>query len=175
MRKKNKIMMILLIFSGGSLYAQTTMLEIFNSTWGNSGAYTIEVFEAVPEDKFDEPSDNGGMSSKEHAFHIYQHITWITSKFIVEEKYPYKVVDAKDLTKEEAIKLLKEGIEYVKSKTGGLTPDELEEKHEFIPAGKELSKAQFLYLLLDHTAHHRAQVILNLRKWDITAPRYRGW
>lgn len=175
MRLKNKLILILLVFSGGSLYAQTTMLEIFNSTWSNSGAYTVEVFEAVPEDKFDESPGDGGMTAKEHAFHIFQHITWITSDYIAEEKYSYEVLNAKGLNKKETIKLLKEGFQYVKDQTEALTSEELEKKFKFGPAGKELSKAQFLYLLLDHTAHHRAQVILYLRKWGITAPRYRGW
>lgn len=175
MLRRINIILISLILSGGSLFAQQSMLQVFQSTWTNSATYTIEVFEAIPENKLDESPGNKGMTPREHAFHIFQHITWVTSNFIVEEDYPFELLNADSLSKPELINLLKKGFEYVSSKSDLITENELQEKLEFKPAGKELSKAQFLYLLLDHTTHHRAQVITSLRKWNLTIPRYKGW
>lgn len=153
------------------MFAQQTYLAECQQKLKNSAAYTLEVAELMPAEKYDYKPTPEEMSFNEQLLHLIGNINWLTNDYLGGKKLD------KDLkqhyTKEEVIAIVKEGYALAAAALVNFKPEQLEESVKFF-AGP-MTKRQILTLLNDHQTHHRAQMLVYLRLNGIQPPKYRGW
>ncbi len=160
---------------GNSQNAEITMsfTEEYQPLWQRAEVYLIAVAEAMPADQYNYTPSPETMSFAEQMMHIVQNISWLNSRFIAQEENPFTDVSTEGKTKEEIIQLLKDAFAYVNKTLDNFPQEQLKDPVRF--GGQDVNKERILYLMRDHTTHHRAQAILYLRMLDITPPKYVGW
>ncbi len=154
------------------LFAQSTYLAEVQQKLKNAAAYTLEIAESMPEDRFDFRPMASEMSFGEQLLHIVGNMNWLTSSYLGGKKSE-KDLKKTDYTKAETIAVLKEIVENATAALNQLQAEQLDEKVEFF-AGP-MTKRQILTLLNDHHTHHRGQLIVYLRLNNIKPPKYLGW
>lgn len=153
-------------------FAQSAYLEEAQQKLKNAAAYTLEIAESMPEDRFGFRPTAAEMSFQEQLLHIAGNMNWLTSSYLSGKKSE-KDLKKVSYTKAETIAILKEIVENASAALSQLAVAQLEEKVEFF-AGP-MTKRQILTLLNDHHTHHRGQLIVYLRLNDIKPPKYLGW
>jgi len=172
------IFLLAFFLSSFSVRSQTKLNEIeaFLETWDNSEGFLIEIAERMPFDQYHYKPTEDQFTFDQHLHHIYIHLHWIASAYFLEvdnpvgEEYKYS-----KKPKEQRIMDLQSAFQYVRSAVNSLQPEDLFKYYHFRPAKKEISRRRLLHLLLDHTTHHRGELIVYLRLNHIDAPRYVGW
>ena len=152
--------------------AQDAFLEEYLKKWINGSQYTIELAEAMPEDKFDYRPTPEVRSFREQVVHIMNNMVWLSSSYLSTTNFKGDLKH-KDLSKEEILMLLRQATKFAENTVRNLDAKDLDVKVEFF-AGP-MSKRQILVLMNDHMTHHRGQIIVYVRINDIKPPRYRGW
>ena len=84
-----------------------------------------------------------------------------------------KPLNEEHMTKSEIIDFLAGAYDFAIRAVNNLDAESIPK--EFAFAGKKLNKIQFLNLIQDHQAHHRAQLIVYLRLNQLKPPAYVGW
>ncbi len=153
--------------------AQSYFKAQYPSVWSRSGAYTLEVAEAMPEENYNFKPEGGSMSFREQLIHITQNLVFLSMKINGNPPEFTKPPGNEVLNKKEVIENLKKSIEHVAHLIENVDDAILKEKLTF--GGEEMTKENIFYLMRDHMAHHRGQIILHLRMSGIDAPAYRGW
>lgn len=151
--------------------AQSYFNSQYASVWSRSGEYTLEVAEAMPEENYNFKPEGGSMTFKEQLVHITQNLYFLSMK--INNDHPELIKKEGSLNKEEIIENLKKSIEHVAQLIQIADDYLLNEKLNF--SGENMTKENIFYLMRDHMAHHRGQIILHLRMNGIQAPAYRGW
>ena len=152
--------------------AQDNFLKEYILKWQNSAQYTIEVAEAMPEDKYDYKPNADVRSFREQVVHIMSNMVWLSESYLSPAKFGGDL-KRKDLSKDEIVQLLRQATIFAENAVKGLDTKDLEEQVDFY-AGP-MSKRQILVLMSDHMTHHRGQIIVYVRMNGIKPPRYRGW
>lgn len=152
--------------------AQQAYLSECQQKLKNSAEYTLEVAEAMPEEKYNFKPVPEEMSFKEQLLHITGNLNWLTSDYLGGKKLE-KDLKKKDYTKAEVLAIVKEGYGLAAQALANFKPEQLEESVNFF-AGP-MTKRQILTLLNDHQTHHRGQVLVYLRLNSVKPPSYRGW
>lgn len=152
--------------------AQDAFLEEYLIKWQNGAEYTIELAEAMPEDKYDFKPTPEVRSFREQVVHIMNNMVWLSSTYLSKTSFKGDLKH-KELSKEEILMLLRQATIFAKNTVMNLNAEELDDTVDFF-AGP-LTKRQILILMNDHMTHHRGQIIVYARMNDIKPPRYRGW
>jgi uncharacterized damage-inducible protein DinB len=152
--------------------AQDAFLKEYLIKWQNSAQYTIEVAEAMPEDKYDFKPTPEVRSFREQVVHIMNNMVWLSSSYLSNFNFKGDLKN-KEMSKEEIIMLLRQATIFSQNAVKSLEAKDLDDKVDFF-AGP-LTKRQILVLMSDHMTHHRGQVVVYLRLNHIKPPRYRGW
>lgn len=166
---------ILLLFNIG-IFGQnnntpTYITEIKNRL-ENSYDYTIEVAEKMPEELYDYSISNEVMSFKEQLLHIITHNDLLNASYLKNKCIESEIV-GNFYSKSEIIGLLRECKSNSVENFLNLTEEDLNTVVRTY-AGR-LTKRAVFQLMMDHTTHHRAQMIIFLRLNNIIPPAYRGW
>jgi len=152
--------------------AQEAFLKEYLIKWQNGADYTIELAEAMPEDKYDYKPSSDVRSFREQVVHIMNNMVWLSSTYLSTTSFKGDLKH-KELSKEEILMLLRQATIFAKNAVKNLDEEELDDKVDFF-AGP-MTKRQILMLMNDHMTHHRGQIIVYARMNDIKPPRYRGW
>lgn len=155
--------------------------EDFKVTWGNTKAYTLQVVEAMPANKFGfKPTDevrNFGEQFKHVSFTLY----YMVGVFLEGKDLPFdpNYIDNVALvggSKEEIVKLLSERFDAVAKSVSKMSNKQLQET-VVLPffENKEVTKEELLVWIKNHTGHHGSQGVVYLRLNGITPPTYNGW
>jgi len=152
--------------------AQPGYLSEFQQKWQNAASYTIEVAEAMPEDRYDFKPAEAEMSFRKQLLHIMSNMTWLSRDYLGGGSFDHDL-KREDLTKTETVVLLRQAFDFTEKAAANLTPEQLEEKAGFF-AGP-MTKRQILTLMNDHLTHHRGQLVVYLRLNGAEPPDYRGW
>lgn len=122
-------------------------------------AFTIEVINAMPEDKYDFKPDDGVRSFQEQAYHLVYSIDYYNRLFATGGNAAWSP-DAEDSkSKAEIMKWANELF------------DSMEKTILSAADNQQLTNGIIGYL--DHNAHHRGQMIIYLRMNGVSAPSYR--
>ncbi|MDN3669213.1 DinB family protein [Echinicola jeungdonensis] len=169
--KSLTMLSLIFICTATTLQAQTTMEE-FLAKWDNMKAYTLELVEAMPEDKLDfKPSDEA-RSFRELVMHISGGTVMMSNNFI-EKRDPGFDLEKADLTKAELVEMVGMAMDFGKESFKMLTEEELSEKVEVF--GNMITRRQALGLIDTHNVHHRGNLVTYLRLNDIKPPQFRAW
>jgi uncharacterized damage-inducible protein DinB len=147
----------------------------FLMRWDHSEEYLLKFVELMPEESYGFQPDSGMFTFDEQLYHIIQHISWITHDYLMSNETSYKRPGYAVLSKMERLAGLRSAFQDVREALAVLDDTDLRINYEFRPAGRTLSTLDLLHLLLDHTTHHRGQLVVYLRLNGIQPPPYVGW
>ena len=148
--------------------------EDFAGMWENSKQYTLGVVKAMPENLLDyKPDGDAFRTFRGEAEHIVNNLHFLTFNYLTEKGGAPKF-DASNKSKEEILKKLEASFDMVTAVFEKFTGEDLKKEIKFF-TGDLYKKQRILYLLKDHTTHHRAKMIIYLRLNDIVPPSYVGW
>lgn len=122
-------------------------------------AFTLDVFKAMPDEKYNYRPEKGVRTFKEQAYHIVYSIDYFRRVFAGNPQAAWKP-----------------GKEDSKSKTELINwaNQEFDAMEKIIMASSNNPRLTAgIISYLDHNSHHRGQMIIYLRKNGIAAPRYR--
>lgn len=152
--------------------------ETFLATWAESKKYTLEVAEAMPADSYgSKPYDVDSVRSFAQMLKHLGAINFgINSIFFKDEApvQPDPDFENQGLSKPEIIGFLNMSFDAVTETISGMSDKELNESREFmfLPQKPVYARHTYLGFMLDHTTHHRAQLLIYLRSQHITPPSY---
>lgn len=167
---KKSFVILSLIFGGlGATNAQS--VDDLVNDWQRAKAYTLEYLETMPDDKFDFKPTEDIRSFAQQMLHLTDANYGFTAAAIGIESPIARGESEKsdDTSKENVIKLVTAGYDFVISGLYGLTDDQLTEKVSLF--GRfEMSKGQAFAKLFEHQTHHRGQTTIYLRLAGVTPP-----
>ncbi|GAB3660061.1 DinB family protein [Echinicola sediminis] len=152
--------------------AQTSQNE-FISKWENMKAYTIEILEAMPEDKLDYKPTDDVRSFKELLLHIAGGNVMMANGFL-KEGDPGVDFENHNMSKAELKDAIATSFDFVAETFSSLSEDELAEEVEVF-GGNKITRRQVEGLIDSHGIHHRGNLVVYLRMNDITPPQFRAW
>ena len=176
-----KIILFLLILACLKLHSQTQSSFVNDalSKWKGMKAYTLEVAQLMPENKYTfkpVPEEN---SFGYQLVHMAGNMYYLSAKLIQNVEPPIdikafenKVSDNK-MSKAEIIQHLSKAFDYTEKTISEMTDSTLEQTLDYW--GGHSTKRKIIFLLNDHQTHHRAQLIVYLRLNGIKPPNYIGW
>lgn len=168
-----RVLQLFLLMSLSSVVtAQDAFIEEFQQKWKNAAAYTIEMAEMMPADKYNYKPTDDTRTFEEQLMHMMSNMIWLSSSYLSEDNFG-RDLKKKEYTKAEIIALLKETTNFAANTVASLSAQDLEKEVDFF-AGP-MSKRQIMILMNDHLTHHRGQIIVYLRMNGLKPPRYRGW
>lgn len=176
MKKLLVVFALLLSLQG---LAQHTFVSDALSKWKGMKSYTIEVAEAMPEEKYSFKPVADENSFGFQLVHMAGNMYYLSAKFIrgveppVDLKAMYDKVNNNQLSKKEIITYLVQAFDYAETTIAQMTDKNLEEELDYW--GGHSTKRKIVFLLNDHQTHHRGQLVVYLRLNDIKPPAYRGW
>ncbi len=146
-------------------------------------AYTIEVAEAMPADKYTFKTTDSVKTFGEQMAHIGMSTEMMVNLFIKGEKMEINPEEGAAMekklgaSKEECIKLLNHSFDNAIETLNGMSDDDLKTTFEFffMPEKPKFSKSEGYQFIRDHITHHRGQAIVYLRMQDQKAPMYRAF
>jgi uncharacterized damage-inducible protein DinB len=176
-----KVIIIISSLLSLPIFAQTQSPFIKDalSKWKGMKSYTLEVAEAMPEEKyFYKPVDDESTFAFQ-LIHMANNMYYISSKLIrgtaapLDLKVAENAVNNRKLSKKEAIEYLSKAFDYAEETFAQMTDKTLEEELDYW--GGHSTKRKIVFLLNDHQTHHRGQLIVYLRLNGIKPPKYIGW
>lgn len=166
------------IFYGENLESNTNiasgnkiLINDFLETWERTKTYTVSIVKAMPEKLFNAKKGDD-RSFAEEVLHIMDNLYFLSSNYISEIGPSY--LQLQYTTKEELIARFELAFNDFRDAVNSINDNNLLKKVKFFN-GEFYSKQQILYLVKDHTAHHRAKMILMLKDAGVKPPKYVGW
>ncbi len=150
--------------------AQTQMDE-FMAKWENSKQFTLEVVEAMPDDKMDYKPHESAMSFKEQIIHLSSAMAMMSQRFL-DGTAPDFALDSKPSSKAELKEHVTKCYDYAKKTFENVDESKLGDKVDLF--GNSATRRQALALINDHTTHHRGAAVSYLRFNGIEPPRFRA-
>lgn len=166
----------LLLFLFFSLYCQAQIeSKDFLDKWDRMEAYLIEMAESMPDSLYNFKPMDEIFSFDQQLHHIVNHLNVIDKSYLLVRQSGNNRIEYIAMSKLERMAQLQSVFQDVRETLYLLHPEDMTFLQDFKPAGKMLSKSDFLYLLLHHTTHHAGQMVVYLRLNGIKPPQYVGW
>jgi uncharacterized damage-inducible protein DinB len=152
-------------------FGQSPVSDIVKE-WERAKAYTKEYLDAMPTDKYSFKPTPEMRSFAEQMLHLTA-TTYAFASAATDGKSPYaqgELDKLSDQSKENVIKVVLTGYDFVINELKTLSPEKLNEKVKLF--GRfELSRAQVFEKDFEHQTHHRAQTTVYLRLSGVTPPQ----
>ena len=174
MYKMIRVIGIFLLIGSLQLNGQTEKSD-FLERWEHSEEYLLQFVELMPDSLYDYRPMEGMWSFDQQLHHIIQHLAWINHDFLMGKENQYQRPKYTRIPAAERIAELKTAFLEVRESVIALDETDLSIRYEFKPAGMTLRTIDLLYLMLDHTTHHRGQLVVYLRLKGLRPPGYIGW
>lgn len=153
--------------------------EGFLPIWKQMKAYTLEIADAMPAEKYN--AKPGGVDSVRSFAQQMKHLAgtmhFVNNVFLKGEAPtpPDPEFENTGLSKDEIKGFLSMSFDAVATTIEGMTDEQFNERAVlfFHPEKPEYSKSAYVGFLWDHTTHHRAQAVRDLRYNGVAPPRYR--
>ncbi len=147
-------------------------------------AYTLEIAEAMPEDKYSFRPHDSIRSFGEQMAHIGMSSKFLLGMFIKGEAMPTdpevfanigKMEKEMGASKEACIKAVTEAYDAIIATYENMDAESKKEMFTipFDPNQPKFAKEKAFQFINEHIAHHRGQALVSLRMQGIKAPRYR--
>jgi uncharacterized damage-inducible protein DinB len=163
---------ITLMFLGVSflMHAQESVAEKVKD-WERAKAYTLEYMEAMPADKYDFKPTGQVRSFAEQILHITDANYGFASVATGAESPIARgeSEQTEDTSKENVIKLVNAGYDYVIDNLKSMTDDQLKESIKVF-GQFEMTRGTALDKAFEHQTHHRGQTTIYLRLSGVKPP-----
>lgn len=144
--------------------------EEFGPDWETARAYTLEVANAMPAEKYDFKPTAEMRSFGELIGHIAG-AHYLFASAIRGEESPAK--PPQETTKEAVVAFLNESCDYVAETVAQVDDARAEQTVKLFGGRLEMPVWKVFHFLRDHTTHHRAYALPYLRLSGVTPPNYR--
>lgn len=149
--------------------------EFVNSVmqmWGTSRMHTLEVLDAMPEDKFTYKPTDESKTFASQMVHIGYSLKYFSQGMIKGEKVAYAEPDVSTMSKADIRKLVEEGFDTYTAAIKELKPEDLSVEMPLGPDYK-ITRQQSIIFAHDHVTNHRAKANLYIRMNGIDPPTYK--
>ncbi|MCH7525344.1 MAG: DinB family protein [Bacteroidetes bacterium] len=161
--------------------AKDSLTKSFSKMLESSKAYTLEIAEAMPEDKYTFKPTDSVRSFGEQMAHIGLSSQFLLNIFIkgeqpsADQEAIAEMEKTVGASKAEVITLLNKTFDDMIATLNSMDTESLNETFEvfFDPEKPKFTKAEGFQFLKDHIIHHRGQALVSLRMQGIKAPAYR--
>ena len=173
---KTILAIIALFLTSPSMMAQTVDAVYLNANitkLKNAKAYTLQVANLMPAEKYDYKPSNEEMAFGKQLLHISENLCWLSSSYLTSNKNPITEADAKLTSKQDIITATTKAYDFAITTLQNFDTKTLADTVKFF-AGP-MNKLQIINLIQDHQTHHRAQLLVYLRLNGIKPPSYVGW
>lgn len=172
MQKYIALMGLFLCLSNIS-YGQNFITEALEK-WDNSQTYFNEIVQLISEDMLDYQPTEATMSLRAQLIHSGSNMVRLSNAYLSYSDIEVieKPVATADL---ESIKdYLSQCFLFARSAIAAQNEESLNIEVPHFFAGSK-SRRQIIWLINDHLAHHRGQILVYLRLKNINPPKYVGW
>ncbi|MGH9862039.1 MAG: DinB family protein [Candidatus Acidiferrales bacterium] len=144
----------------------------FGPDWDVAKAYTLEVAEAMPAEKYSFKPADPMRSFGEVLVHIGGSMYFMAASVRGAEA-PAESKFAGEATKERVVSFLRGAFEYAAESVAMLDDTKASETVSVFGGRMTMSRAKLCQFMRDHSTHHRAYVLPYLRLNGVEPPRYR--
>ncbi|GAA5220536.1 hypothetical protein GCM10025777_11660 [Membranihabitans marinus] len=143
--------------------------------WDNSYEYIMEIAEIMPDELYDFRPTGEEMSFQEQLIHMAGNMVRLSHAYLsFSELEPPERIKAENADPSEVKQYLKAAYSFSRSAIESQDETSLNKMANNFFAGPK-SRRQIIFLMNDHLAHHRGQVIVYLRLNQLKPPSYKGW
>lgn len=150
----------------------TAFVELTLPMWETGKMHTLEVADAMPEEKYGYKPTEVSKTFAEQMVHIGYSLTFFSKKMIKGEKMKYEEPSAEGLSKAEVMAIVEKGFVDMEEAIKTLNEEDLKVELPFGPNTK-MNRAQAIVFAHDHTTNHRAKANLYIRMNGIDPPKYK--
>lgn len=140
--------------------------------WEMSKMHTLEVLDAMPEDKFTYSPTAESKTFASQMVHIGYTLHFFNERMLKGKEMKYAEPDASTMTKAEIREMVANNFDEIMATVTNMTDENLKVTFPFGPE-KKMSVAQAILFAHDHTTNHRAKANLYLRMNEIAPPNYK--
>jgi uncharacterized damage-inducible protein DinB len=154
-------------------FGQSYFRSDYPGVWQRATAYTLEVAEAMPADRYGFKPPGESMNFQEQMVHLIQNLSFLSGQVTGTRPDFLRGQNPALLSKAEVSAVLQQALQHVSGLIQTTDDETLRENITF--GGEKMPKENIFYLMRDHMTHHRAQAVLYLRLNGMEPPKYRGW
>ncbi|MBJ2173239.1 DinB family protein [Aureibaculum sp. A20] len=162
---------------------KNTNVKAYLEVLSNSKAYTLQIAEAMPAEKYTYKPTDSVRSFGEQMAHIATSSKFLIALFVKGEPMPSqedfaaaaKMEKEMGVSKEACLKAISESYNLVISTFQNMSDEQLAETFvvPFDPQQPAFAKEKAFQFIGEHTAHHRGQALVSLRMQGIKSPEYK--
>ncbi len=149
-----------------------SIVETTMPMWEMTKAHTLEVLDAMPEEKFNYKPTEESMTFGEQMVHIAYTVHFFNERMIQGKNMKYEQPDASSMSKAEIREMMAGNMDAMMETIQGLSQEQLSETRPFSKE-TQITVAQVILFAHDHTTNHRAKANLYLRMNDMQPPNYK--
>jgi len=140
--------------------------------WQMAKTHTLEVLDAMPEDKFDYKPTEVSKTFASQMVHIGYTLKYFQKGMIEGNRIEYKEPDMSGKSKAEIRKFVAESFDAYMGAIQKLSEEDLSVELPFGPETK-ITRGQSIIFAHDHVTNHRAKANLYIRMNDLDPPSYK--
>jgi len=163
---------VLQSFSSEKKAETTDYVKNLLPVWEMQKMHTLEVLDAMPEDKFNYQPNDVSKTFASQMVHIGYDTDYFRKGMIEGNRIKYEEPDASAMSKAEIRKLVSDAFDNYIAAISKLSEEDLAVELPFGPE-KKLKRSQSILFAADHITNHRAKANLYLRMNDIEPPNYK--
>lgn len=150
----------------------TSFVSMTLPIWKTGKMHTLEVADAMPEEKYTYKPSEVSKTFAEQMVHIGYTLTYFSQAMIKGEEVKYEEPSAEGLSKAEVRAIVEKGYADMEAAIKALKEDDLKVELPFGPDTK-MTRAQAIIFANDHCTNHRAKANLYIRMNNIEPPSYK--
>lgn len=161
-----------LSFAQNSAVPKTDFTKMYLPVWLEAREHCLDVAKAMPEDLYTYKPTEVSKTFAEQMVHIAHTVELLTQRYVQGMEVKPNTPDASKMTKDEIMKLLEDGFDYVTEVIYTIEQKKLDETCVMYHSGNTVSRAFAFVYVQDHMANHRAKANLYVRMNNIQPPEY---
>ncbi|MEN8250041.1 MAG: DinB family protein [Bacteroidota bacterium] len=168
------LILISLLISINSLAQKpkTDFTKMYLPVWLEAREQCLDVAKAMPSELYSYKPTEVSKTFAEQMVHIGHTVELLTQRYVQGMDVKPNTPDASKMTKEEIIKYVEEGFDYVTEVIYSIEQKQLDETCVMYHSGNTVSRAFAFFYVQDHMANHRAKSNLYIRINNIQPPEY---
>ena len=151
---------------------KTEFTKMYLPVWEEAKEHCLDVARAMPEELYSYKPTDVSKTFAEQMVHIGYTVELLCKRYVQGKEVKPNTPDANKMSKDEVIKLVEDGFDYVLEVINTVEQSKLDETCVMYHSGNTVSRAFAFFYVQDHLTNHRAKANLYLRMNGIKPPEY---
>ena len=151
---------------------KTEFTKMYLPVWEEAKEHCLDVARAMPEELYSYKPTDVSKTFAEQMVHIGYTVELLCKRYVQGMEVKPNTPDANKMSKDEVIKLVEDGFDYVLGVINTVEQSKLDETCVMYHSGNTVSRAFAFFYVQDHLTNHRAKANLYLRMNGIKPPEY---